>query len=119
MMLVLDDQHLMADRRRSPRVRISRPCKVHDPRSGKYLSGSTRDLSSGGVLLEIDRPLDIAPGQTLHVGIAQKRREVLIREADMVELQVVRALGTPDGRTVVAGRWMKDAAAEVPLRMAA
>jgi hypothetical protein len=107
------------DRRAHPRVRIARPGKLLDPRSGKYISCSTRDLSAGGVLIEIDQPIEIAPGEQMFLGIAQKRRQMFIRTEEMLRMTVVRALGTPGGGTAIAGQWVQGACDAAELRLAA
>jgi c-di-GMP-binding flagellar brake protein YcgR len=85
------------DRRESPRIALSRPCKVFNPRSGKYASGSTCDISAGGMLLRLDRPLAVEAGDRLYVGIAQKRRQTLLKSAEMIEAEVVRTLTSAMG----------------------
>ncbi|UCD74252.1 MAG: PilZ domain-containing protein, partial [Phycisphaerales bacterium] len=73
------------DRRESPRTAVKRPCKVYDPQARKYLAGTTCDVSSGGLLLRLDRPLGLGPGDRVSVGVAQTRRQMLLRTRDMVE----------------------------------
>ena len=63
------------DRRQSPRIALRRPCKVFNPRSGRYASGSTCDVSTGGMLLRLERAVHIEVGDRLYVGVAQKRRQ--------------------------------------------
>ena len=90
------------DRRRHPRIELQRPCKVFDPRSGKYHAGQTRDLSNGGLLLEIPRLLELKPGDRVHVGVAMTRRHALLQAKEMIEAIVVRTLATADDRTHLA-----------------
>ena len=93
------------DRRESPRIALSRPCKVFNPRSGKYVGGSTCDVSSGGMLLRLDRPLAVEMGDRVYVGVAQKRRQALLRGDDMVETTVVRKLTTEAGEMLAGVRY--------------
>jgi hypothetical protein len=80
------------DRRQSTRVALRRPCKVFNPRSGRYASGSTCDVSTVGMLLRLERPLNVEIGDRLYVGVAQKRRQTLLRSTEMIEAEVVRSL---------------------------
>ncbi len=95
-MITLDE-----DRRTHPRIALQRPCKVCEPRSGKYYAGHTCDLSEGGMLISIAQRMNIKPGDVLHVGVAQKRRQVLLRTNEMVRLRVTRCFGTPDGHWLI------------------
>jgi hypothetical protein len=114
------------DRRQSPRIALRRPCKVFNPRSGRYASGSTCDVSTGGMLLRLDQPVHIEVGDRLYVGVAQKRRQALLRSSEMIEAEVVRMLagapGTPGAPAgaMVALRFT-DPAQEIllPIRQAA
>jgi hypothetical protein len=90
------------DRRRHQRIEMQRPCKIYDPRSGKYHAGQTRDLSHGGMLLEIPRLLELKPGDRVHVGVAMTRRHAILQSKEMVETIVVRTLVTADDRTHLA-----------------
>jgi hypothetical protein len=96
--------HPLDERRAETRNDLSRPCKVFDPRTGRYVAGCTRDLSSHGVQIETQRRMHLEPGETLFVGIALKRRDVLLARNEMCEGRVMRAMHTPDGRTVIGMR---------------
>lgn len=117
--LVEVKQEVSGERRSTMRIRIDRPCKLHDPRSGKYIPARTRDLSEGGVMVEIDQPLAIQAGDELYIGIAQKRRQMLLRSEEMLRLRIVRALGTPSGGTAIAGSFIDRPIVAEPLRRAA
>jgi hypothetical protein len=90
------------DRRRHPRVEVTQPCKICDPRSGRYIAGTTRDLSSHGLLIDLPRLIDLKPGDRLHVGVAMKRRQGLLLAKEMIEAKVVRAMPTIDDHTLLA-----------------
>jgi hypothetical protein len=90
------------DRRRYPRIELQRPCKVFDPSTGKYHAGQTRDLSNGGILLEIPRLLELKPGDRVHVGVAMTRRHAILQAKEMIEAIVVRSLATQDDCTHLA-----------------
>ena len=46
----------MTEQRRSPRVRIDKPCTLHR-RSGSPIEGRTVDLGPGGMCVSTSRPL--------------------------------------------------------------
>jgi hypothetical protein len=103
------------ERRTHERVNVERPCKLYLPRVGKYASGSTWNLSAGGVLLQLDLPVGISPGDRLYVGIALKRRQAVLAAGDMIEAEVLRVQQTTDDRVAVAARFVDEAAGEVSL----
>ncbi len=90
------------DRRSHERMNLARPCKVFDPKSGKYVLGTVWNLSDGGALVETTRPVVAQPGEPLFLGIALKRRQGLILGDQMLQINVVRSLRTTDGRTTIA-----------------
>ncbi len=90
------------EQRRHLRSELVHPCRIYDPRSGKYLHGTTCNLSLDGALIRIARPCTLQPGDTLHVGIALDDRQGFMQARDMFEATVVRAFGTPSGQTMVA-----------------
>jgi c-di-GMP-binding flagellar brake protein YcgR len=94
------------ERREHERVSIARPCKLYDPRSGKYVPGTTANLSCGGAMIRSDRPLHLAAGDRLYVGIALKRSDSMLRRHDMSDSVVVRSLHTTDGHTALAVRFV-------------
>jgi hypothetical protein len=102
------------DRRLHARVEVDAPCKVFDPLSRKYIAGSTWNLSSGGAMLEVHRPMDLKPGDKLHVGFALKRRQAVLGAAEMLPCEVVRALRSTTQFTAVAVRFVNQPAAVLP-----
>lgn len=98
----MNEPILDTDRRAHPRVPMSRPGKIFDPRSGKYHPAELRDLSHGGMLLDLPHLRAFRPGDVVLVGLAEKRREPLLKRQDMIRAEVVRSLGTPCGRTLIA-----------------
>lgn len=93
------------DRRTHPRLQIERPCKLFDPTSGKYYAGQTRDLSENGLLIDVPRLLELKPGDSVHVGVAMKRRQGLLLAKEMIEAIVVRSMATVDDHTTLAVRF--------------
>jgi c-di-GMP-binding flagellar brake protein YcgR len=93
------------DRREHPRVAVQRPCKMFDPRTRRYLPGVTRDVSAGGVAIDVPRLVDLNPGDMLHVGVATKRRDQLLSATQMLKATVIRANATVDDHTNLAVRF--------------
>ena len=90
------------ERRESDRIPLTRPCKVYNPRSQKYATGSTCNLSGGGVMLRLDRALAVEVGDRLYLGLAPKRRHRLIRSDEMIEAVVLRAARLTTGEMGLA-----------------
>jgi len=90
-----------SDRRQSPRFPLARPVKLRCMISGRYYGGHTRDVSSSGVMTQLDTPSLLVPGQRVAVGIAEYERQPIIAADTMVEATVVRSLGL-DGLQRVA-----------------
>ena len=63
------------ERRTHERVNLQRPCKLYLPSVGKYVSGSTWNVSPGGALLQLNLRAGICAGDRLYVGIALKRSQ--------------------------------------------
>ena len=90
------------DRRRYRRESLERPCKIYDPRSMKYISGTTRDISCGGLLIDVPRLMEIKPGEHLFIGVAMTRRQGFIQAKEMIDAVVLRAFATVDDHTTLA-----------------
>ena len=103
------------ERRNHARLKLQRPCKLYLPHVGKYVAGSTWNLSSGGVLLQLGLPVGIAPGDRLYVGIALKRRQAVLTAGEMLEAEVIRVDRTTEERVDVAARFIEEAADELSL----
>ncbi len=93
---------VQCERRTRDRLTLLRPCKVYVPRIGKYLHGSTWNLSSSGALLELDQPAPLEPGDRLFVGVAIKRRQALFASDDMMGAGILRVLPTDNDSIAVA-----------------
>ena len=98
------------ERRTHARVNLERPCKLYLPHVGKYVAGSTWNLSAGGVLLQLHLPAGVAPGDRLYVGIALKRRQAVLTAGEMIEAQVIRVDRATEDRVDVAARFIEEAA---------
>lgn len=90
------------ERRESHRLEIARPCKVYVPRMEKYLHGTTWNISTGGVLVQLSRPITLERGERVLIGIATKRRDSILKADEMVDAEVLRSLKTPSDSTAVA-----------------
>ncbi len=83
------------ERRAHPRRELIRPCKVRLGTTGKYVAGHTRDISSGGSMLVLDRRSNLAPGDEIEVGVAWDNTG-LIRGDGMLRGRVVRVAARTD-----------------------
>ncbi|HWB20395.1 MAG TPA: PilZ domain-containing protein [Phycisphaerales bacterium] len=104
-----------AERRAFPRHPLQRACKIFNPAAQKYISAETTNLSRTGLLLHINKILELKPGDPIHVGIAMKRRDVLLQAKDMIESTVIRVMHTVDDQTVLALKFNIDADALPPM----
>ncbi len=109
------------DRRVHPRIDYSRPCKIFSPALQKYFLGATLDLSTGGMLIRIPQLVDVRPGDTLHIGVAAKRRDQFLRSDEMLGATVIRSMKTVDDHTTFAVKFdQEQSTVEIAtLRMAA
>lgn len=90
------------ERRRQERLPLVRPCKIYEPRAQKYLNALTENLSIGGALLTVMKPLDLRPGDQIFVGVALKRRQAIIPGNEMLPARVIRSLRSSEGFTTIA-----------------
>jgi PilZ domain len=84
----------VTEQRRSPRVRIEKPCTLHR-RSGSPIEGRTVDLGPGGMCVCTNRPL--APDEVLRFeleGIDGSARVLRQQSHDMYAVRFER-LGEP------------------------
>lgn len=88
------------NRRRFTRTTLDLPVKVRCEMTGRYLAGRTQNASEGGLLVKIDHPSLLVPGQRVLVGTAQHKRQAIIEQAHMVSATVVRSLRMAGGQTV-------------------
>jgi c-di-GMP-binding flagellar brake protein YcgR len=90
------------ERRTADRLEVVRPCKIYVPRMEKYFHGTTWNISDGGVLLQLSRVIALEQSERVLVGIATKRRDVILKADEMLEAHVLRALKTPSDSTALA-----------------
>lgn len=84
------------DRRRFTRVATTRRCKVWEPRRRRYYAGTTRDLSAGGLLVRLDLPIPLEPGDRLFVAVESKLDRRILRQEDFIPARVARVVGSGD-----------------------
>ena len=109
----------MVERRSNQRHFLARPCKLYVPRIGRYVRGSTWNLSSSGAMLQLDRPVAVEPGDHLFVGIALKRRQAVLPVGEMLEAGVVRVARTALDGVALAVRFLQAQPGAGALRRAA
>ncbi len=85
-------QKIGRERRRFPRTREARPCKVRDTRSGRFIAATTRDLSQGGVMIEAMWPTNIRPGDSVAVYLARDAGQTVLTDEHRTSARVVRVL---------------------------
>ena len=96
-----------AERRQHSRAAMRRDAKLYDPRARRYLPCATCDLSQGGALVELAAPWPAPVGSHLLLGLPHDRKAgAVVAHTDMMEVEVVRSLGTPQGRQAVAVRFI-------------
>lgn len=98
------------NRRESRRVAVEKPCKLQDPRTGKYISGKTVDLSQDGILVRLSQATNLKPGDPVLLGVAMNEHQGILQAKELIESTVVRMLHTEDGATTIAVQF--NAAAE-------
>ncbi|MBC7834529.1 MAG: PilZ domain-containing protein [Phycisphaerales bacterium] len=89
------------DRRLHARQPVDRPGTVFRRSTLRYAAALTCDISTGGVLLELQTPRPVRLGEEVEVGIAWTRSPVISRAA-LVEGKVVRVTDLGDNRQRVA-----------------
>jgi hypothetical protein len=109
------------DRRIHPRIEYVRPCKIFSPSLQRYFLGTTQDLSSGGMLVQVSHLVDVRPGDALQIGVASKRREQLLRAVEMLRATVIRSMSTVDDHTTFAVKFDQEQSSvdSATLRLAA
>ncbi len=97
---------LDGERRDDLRQPLHCPCKLYVPQSGRYLAGSTFNLSRGGALLQLDQPARLEPGDHLYLGIAMKRRQALLAADEMTGVKVLRVVPAGKGGFALAVQFL-------------
>lgn len=89
------------DRRRYPRTEIDNPAKIFHRGSWRYIAARTRDISDGGVLLELPADKPVAVGDMVDVAIGRAGVGVL-KSDEFVWARVVRVSQSSRGTSLAA-----------------
>ncbi|MCC5829718.1 MAG: PilZ domain-containing protein [Phycisphaeraceae bacterium] len=84
------------ERRRFPRHEISGGVKIQCQMTGRYFAGQSRNLSEGGMLIEVDHPSLMISGQRLRVSRVAEADRGLLSSDNLLWATVVRS--APNGR---------------------
>src|SRR4051812_47332948 len=86
----LSTEAVPAERRRGLRIRQSRPIKVFEPLTARYLGGQTRDVSSTGLRIELPASAPVSSGSVLsiHVGVDVQGQSLANRRA-MIPARII------------------------------
>ncbi len=79
---------------------VERAAKVFHTPSRRYYSARTRDVSGGGMLIEVDCPRAINPGERVEVGVQWFRRAI-IEKSSMRGACVVRTYRDLNDRLLI------------------
>lgn len=81
----------LTERRRSYRVRQSRPVKVYEPTTSRHFAGQTQNVSVTGLRVELPAYAPVRAGDVLsvHVGLNQQTGEALAHRRQMIPARVV------------------------------
>lgn len=94
-MAVLDGR----DRRQHTRHPLERPAKIFCPATGRFLAGRTRNISAGGVLIEVDVTESIGAGDEIQLTIAFGDR-FIVPMSELVPASIVRTSAADDASSV-------------------
>jgi hypothetical protein len=80
----------IGERRMGVRVRQVRPVKVYEPLSGRFYAGQTRDISSGGLRLDLPASMLLVVGRDICVHVAAAAHgQPLVNRRRMVSARIV------------------------------
>ncbi len=68
--------------------------------TGRFLSAKAQNISSTGMLLTVNNPSLLVPGQRVQVAVAWSSGQVVVRRQDMTEATVLRSLGHGGSQSV-------------------
>lgn len=99
-------QETGVERRRGLRIAQSRPVKVFEPSSARYIPGQTQDVSATGLRIELPVSSPVIEGKllTIHVGLSNVGQSLANRR-QMIPARVVwidRSRAS-ESRTMTAG----------------
>ncbi len=89
------------ERRRDPRIPANHPVKIKcDQAAGRYIPGTTHNVSDGGAMLKLEHPRMLTKGQKIQIGIVSNPMRGMLLTEDFVEATIVRSLGHGDTQHV-------------------
>ncbi|MEZ6189949.1 MAG: PilZ domain-containing protein [Phycisphaerales bacterium] len=89
------------ERRRDPRIPANHPVKLKcEQTAGKYIPGTTQDVSDGGAMLTLQHPRLLTTGQKVQIGIVNNPMRGMLMTEDFIEATIVRSLGHGDTQHV-------------------
>lgn len=91
---------IKTERRSDVRHPLVRPVKLRLADSYRCVSAQTCDISSTGVLVNIQSSIGLVRGQRLLVGIAWTSQQVLLHSNSLVAATVVRCSGLGENQLV-------------------
>jgi hypothetical protein len=103
-------------RRRSPRVRATRPMKLLDPVSGRYFAGRTSDVSETGLRISLPAKVPARAGSMAFAYVDNSRRAGLVGDSAMQPIRFVWVRRAADGSCTCGVRLL---AQDMPQRQAA
>ena len=93
------------DRRAYPRMHVTLPCKIYQPGRGRYVAGTTSDLSAWGAVICLAESTHVQPGERVVVGVATTESPGLVRRERMRQATVLRVERAPGQPALVAVRF--------------
>ena len=81
-----------ADRRRHPRLRVTRPAKIFIKDALRYAAAETTDVSAGGALIRVDRARALRAGDEIDVAVSVQGEGAVVSTDAMAPARVVRVL---------------------------
>lgn len=78
------------ERRREPRLAMNCAVKLFDPAARRYAAGITRNVSAGGALIELQRPISIPTGEAVGVVIDYTNRVGAVNQGDFSAATIAR-----------------------------
>lgn len=88
------------ERRRFYRLSVSRPLKLQCQQTGRYHAGRSRNISDGGMLVEIANPNLLVSGQRIRVSRPVESVHGLIQGEQLLWATVVRSTALDRGQLV-------------------
>ena len=85
------------ERRREDRLGYECPVKVYDPRTRRYRSGVTRNVSASGALIEVRGGFHAGIGDQVSVAVDWTGIAPMMSQTDMVPVAITRLASGEDG----------------------